>query len=277
MKYKKKLLGLLLMLVCLFVVNPVTAKADNIDDTGNTDQGNIGGGNTYTFYYYYNSSDNAIELTVITKNAIAGFGNTNSHTYRSPSDNTVLNTKNPILGRSLDAALSDLISHGGYDMTVAEAKAQLGSLGYYDKGNGVWKISGGYLTYVSAEKIKKLEHTVVYDANGGTNAPNSQKKKEGVTLTLRSGKPKRTGWTFKYWVASIGGHYSPGGSYTHDQDGGTVTMKAHWEDETNPTGTIVATPNYWSAGNGTVTINAQDQGSGLKSIVLERYNKVTGT
>lgn len=277
MKVKRKIACIIMLMLCFIVVRPITAYADNIGDTGDTDQGNIGGSNTYTFYYYYNASDNAIELTVKTKNPIKSFGNTTSHTYRSPSDNIVLNTQNPSLGRSLDDALSDLISMGGYNMTVAEAKNQLGALGYYDKGNGVWKTSGGYLTYVSADKIRKIEHTVAYDANGGTGAPASQTKKEGQTLTLRSGKPTRKGWTFKYWVASIGGHYKPSGSYTHDQDGGTVTMKAHWEDETKPTGSIVARPNSWSAGNGTVTVTAQDEGSGLSSIVLERYSRVTGT
>ncbi|SDY45095.1 InlB B-repeat-containing protein [Lachnobacterium bovis] len=277
MNIKQKLVGVVMLMFCLFIASPITTYADNIGDTGGTGQGNIGGSNTYTFYYYYNASDNAIELTVVTKNPIKSFGNTTSHTYTSPNDGIELNTQNPVLGRSLDDALADLISHGNYNMTVAEAKQQLAALGYYDKGNGVWKYSGGYLTYVSAVKIRKIEHTVAYDANGGTGAPASQTKKEGQTLTLRSGKPTRRGWTFKYWVASIGGHYYPSGSYTHDQDGGTVTMKAHWKDETKPTGSIVARPNSWSAGNGTVTVTAQDEGSGLSSIVLERYSRVTGT
>lgn len=34
--------------------------------------------------------------------------------------------------------------------------------------------------------------------------------------------------------ASIDGTYYPSGSYTHDQDGGTVTMKTYWKDETSP-------------------------------------------
>lgn len=267
------------MLCCIaFMASAsVTVFADGIGDTGDTGQGNIGGSNVYTFYYYYNSASDAIELTVVTKNPIASFGNTNSHTYSSPYDGVVLNTSNPRLGRSLDDAISDMIRIGGYQMSVADAKSELNSLGYYDKGNGIWKYNGGYLTYISAVKIRKQTHTVSYDANGGSGAPSSQTKTEGVNLTLRSGRPHRTGYTFKYWNASIGGRYYPGGLYTHDQDGGTVVMKAYWRDETAPGGTIVAVPNDWSAGNGTVTITAQDQGSGLSSFILERYSYVTGT
>ena len=278
MRYKKGkcFVGLILSVFLMFLC-AVPVLADGIGDTGDTDEGDITGSNVYTFYYNYNSSHDAIELTVKTKNPIKGFGNTTSHTFSSPSDSTVLNTKNPTLGRSLDDAISDMIRIGGYQMSVADAKAELGSMGYYDKGNGVWKTDGGYLTYISAVKIRKKTHTVAYDANGGTGAPSSQTKTEGVTLTLSYGRPSRTGYTFKYWNASIGGIYYPGGSYTHDQDGGTVTMKAKWADETSPTGTITAVPNSWSAENGTVTITASDLGSGLNTMTLQRYSFVTGT
>lgn len=274
---KTKFVIAMLFSIAFVLSTAVTVYADGVDDTGGTDQGNITGTNVYTFYYNYNSSSDAIELTVKTKNPIKSFGNTTSHTYSSPSDDIVLHTQNPVLGRSLDDAIKDMIRIGGYDMTVADVKSELGSLGYYDKGNGVWKSDGGYLTYISAKKIRKKTHTVVYNANGGSGAPASQKKTEGTALTLRSGKPTRTGYTFKYWTASIGGTYYPSGKYTHDQDGGTVTMKAYWKDETSPTATITATPTSWSAGNGTVTITSQDKGSGLASFTLQRYSYVTGT
>ena len=60
------------------------------------------------------------------------------------------------------------------------------------------------------------------------------------------------------------------------EDGGVVTMKAHWKDETAPSfGSFYAIPNYWSAGNGTIGFSVQDEGSGITSIVLERYSYVT--
>lgn len=263
------------MIVCVFSSQSI-AFADDIGDTGDTDQGNIGGSNVYTFYYSYNASVDAIVLTVNTKNPIKGFGNTCSHTFLSPSDSTVLNTSNPQLGGSLESAISAMNSAGGYNLSASDAKAKLGALGYYDNGNGIWKTSGGYLTYVSAVQIRPQKHTVHYDANGGSGAPSDQTKEQGVTLTLRSGKPTRTGYTFKYWNASIGGTYNPSGSYTHDQDGGTVTMKAHWVDDIAPScSSFSAVPNYWSAGNGTVSFTVQDQGSGLDTVTLQRYSEVS--
>lgn len=272
---KRIFLVILLMIVCVFSSQSI-AFADDIGDTGDTDQGNIGGSNVYTFYYSYNASVDAIVLTVNTKNPIKGFGNTCSHTFLSPSDSTVLNTSNPQLGGSLESAISAMNSAGGYNLAAADAKAKLGALGYYDNGNGIWKTSGGYLTYVSAVQIRPQKHTVHYDANGGSGAPSDQTKEQGVTLTLRSGKPTRTGYTFKYWNASIGGTYNPSGSYTHDQDGGTVTMKAHWVDDIAPScSSFSAVPNYWSAGNGTVSFTVQDQGSGLDTVTLQRYSEVS--
>ena len=246
-----------------------------------------------------------------------------------------------------------MISQGGYNFTVAEVKSKLNELGYYDKGNGVWKYNGGYLTYISATKIRPQpkNHTVTYDANGGSGAPGNQLKTENVTLTLSYTRPTRTGYNFINWSASIGGTYNPGSSYTHDQDGGTVNMKANWSPWTHtvtydanggsgapgnqtktygsvltlsskvptktgysfkgwdasiggtyqPGGTyghdqnggtvtlkakwvddiapscssFTAVPNYWSAGNGTVSFTVRDQGSGLASVKLQRYSDVS--
>ncbi len=278
MKYiKRSLIGLLLLLTFLFG-NSLSVYADDVGNTGDTDQGNISGTNVYTFSYNYNSNVDAIQLTVTTKRPIASFGNTSSHTFSSPSDGTVLNTKNPVLGSSLDSAISSMISQGGYNLSVSSVKSKLNALGYYDGGNGIWRTNGGYLTYVSCVKIRPQKHTVHYDANGGSGAPGNQTKNQGVTLTLSGTRPTRTGYTFKYWNASIGGTYYPSSSYTHDQDGGTVTMKAYWKDETNPScSSFIATPTYWSAGNGTVSFTAQDKGSGLSSVTLQRYSYVNGT
>lgn len=276
-RFKKGLCCILLLLVML-LSSSVVAYADDIGDTGDTGQGDITGSNVYTFYYSYDSSLDAIVLTVRTKNPIKSFGNTTSHTFSSPYDNTVLNTSNPQLGSSLESAIATMNSVGGYNLSASDAKAKLNALRYYDSGNGIWKYNGGYLTYVSAVKIRPQKHTVHYDANGGSGAPGDQTKNQGVTLTLSSKKPSKTGYTFKYWNASIGGTYYPSGSYTHDQDGGTVTMKAYWKDETSPScSSFSAVPNYWSAGNGSVSFTVQDEGSGLASVTLQRYSDVTKT
>ena len=273
----KRIWFCLLVILCISAGSAITVYADSIGDVGGTGQGDIGGTNVYTFSYIYRADLDAIVLRVDTTKAVSSFGGT-TYTFTSPDDNLTLHTKNPHLGSSLESAIEAMNAAGGYNLSAADAKAKLGQLGYYDKGNGVWKYDGGYLTYISAVKIRPQKHTVTYNANGGSGAPGNQTKNQGVTLTLSSTKPTRTGYTFKYWTASIGGTYNPGGSYTHDQDGGTVTMTAYWKDETAPScSTFSATPNSWSSGKGTVTIKAKDEGSGISSIVLKRYSYVTGT
>lgn len=263
------------IIVFVLLCHNITAYADDIGDVGGTDQGDIGGTNVYTFSYIYDASSDSIQLRVDTKNPIKSFGNTTSHTFSSPSDQTVLNTKNPRLGNSLENAIASMNAYGGYNLNVSLVKSALNNLGYYDKGNGIWVTGGGYLTYISAVKIRPLIHTVVYDANGGSGAPGSQTKTQGITLTLSYQIPSKTGYTFKYWNASIGGTYSVGGYYTHDQNGGTVTMKAYWKDETAPScSSFSAIPNTWSSGKGTISFSAQDKGTGMSSITLKRYSYV---
>ena len=62
-----------------------------------------------------------------------------------------------------------------------------------------------------------LTYTVSYNANGGTGAPASQTKTYGVTLTLSSTTPTRSGYDFVGWgtsSTSTSASYQPGGSYT---------------------------------------------------------------
>lgn len=276
MKLRSKLtlcLGIILGIIFMF---HTTTFADDIGNTGGTGQGNITGTNVYTFSYIYDSTRDAIELKVTTKNPISSFGNTNTHIYTSPSDQLVLHTQNPICGNSIENAIATMNSAGGYNLSVSDVKAILTNLGYYDKGNGVWKYNGGYLTYVSAVKIRPQVHTITYNANGGSGAPGNQTKTQGQQMFLSTKKPTCIGYTFKYWVAGIGGNYNSGQEYIHDQNGGMVTMTANWKDETAPDcSDFYAIPNYWSAENGTVGFTVNDQGSGLASVVLQRYSAVT--
>lgn len=75
-------------------------------------------------------------------------------------------------------------------------------------------------------------YTVSYDANGGSGTPASQTKTYGVTLTLSSTKPTRTGYTFKGWATTSGAStasYQPGGSYTANAG---VILYAVWQIDT---------------------------------------------
>ena len=75
------------------------------------------------------------------------------------------------------------------------------------------------------------QHTVSYNANGGSGAPGSQTKTYGSVLTLSSQKPTREGYTFQGWSDSNNGSvkYSPGGRYEADNN---ITLYAIWKINT---------------------------------------------
>lgn len=72
------------------------------------------------------------------------------------------------------------------------------------------------------------EHTVSYNANGGTGAPDTQKKIYGSVLTLSSVRPTRDGYVFMGWATSSAGEvsYMPGSTYGTDVD---ITLYAVWQ------------------------------------------------
>lgn len=81
-------------------------------------------------------------------------------------------------------------------------------------------------------------YTVSYNANGGSGAPASQTKTEGVTLTLSSTTPYRSGYTFLGWSTSSSASYPTyyaGGSYTANA---SATLYAVWEQNAPETYTV---------------------------------------
>lgn len=80
------------------------------------------------------------------------------------------------------------------------------------------------------------KHTVRYDANAKDDTsvkgiPVSQSKTANVDITLSSDIPTRNGYTFLGWNTKADGNgtaYASGATYTHDQNGGTVTLYAQW-------------------------------------------------
>ena len=77
-------------------------------------------------------------------------------------------------------------------------------------------------------------YTVSYNANGGSGAPSSQTKYYGKALTLSTGKPTRTGYTFKGWAttqarANAGNiDYNSGGTVAAATNN-TLTLYAVWD------------------------------------------------
>lgn len=93
------------------------------------------------------------------------------------------------------------------------------------------------------------QYTITYDANGGGNAPDSQIKTNGTTLTLTNDIPTWEGHTFKKWNTKANGtgtDYQPGGSYTANA---SVTLYAVWATNTY---TVLFDPNGGELSGGTL-------------------------
>lgn len=73
-------------------------------------------------------------------------------------------------------------------------------------------------------------YTVSFDANGGSNAPNSQKKTHGQNLILTVAIPTRANHVFLGWATDSTSKsvvYAPGATYTAEED---VTLYAVWQE-----------------------------------------------
>lgn len=126
----------------------------------------------------------------------------------------------------------------GTNLTLSSAK--LTRTGYSFLGwstsasatSATWPAGGTYTANASDTLYavwKANTYSVKYNANGGTEAPATQTKTYGKTLTLSSTKPTRTNYNFKGWGTSASSTtvaYAPGASYTANA---AVTLYAIWE------------------------------------------------
>lgn len=93
-------------------------------------------------------------------------------------------------------------------------------------------------TATNGGSITLSVHTVAYNANGGSGAPSSQTKVQGIALSLSNTIPTRSGYVFKNWNTKSDGSgtsWASGANYTPDQQGGTVTLYAQWEESASST------------------------------------------
>ena len=73
-------------------------------------------------------------------------------------------------------------------------------------------------------------HTLAFDANGGSGAPSAQIGLKTSAITIPSSTPTRSGWRFAGWNTASDGSgtsYSPSASYPANQP--DVTLYAQWE------------------------------------------------
>ena len=96
-------------------------------------------------------------------------------------------------------------------------------------------------------------YTITYNANGGSGAPSSQTKYYGVSLTLSTTKPTRSGYTFLGWSTSssaTSATYAAGATYTANS---AATLYAVWELDEPVAPTISSFTAYRSNSSGTKT------------------------
>ena len=80
-------------------------------------------------------------------------------------------------------------------------------------------------------KFAQAEHTVTYDANGGSGAPGSQTKHYANPMTIADTIPVLDGKIFKGWSedsSAASAEYQPGGTFVKDID---ATLYAVWEED----------------------------------------------
>lgn len=75
--------------------------------------------------------------------------------------------------------------------------------------------------------------SIIYDANGGTNAPAKQTANVGQSITITRNEPTRSGYTFLGWNSWSGATepdpaYTPGNVYKSDYN---MTLYAVWEED----------------------------------------------
>ena len=113
---------------------------------------------------------------------------------------------------------------------------------------GTWKIQSkitGSLTGTNTRTITVKEtapkyYTLTYNANGGSNAPASQKVKENTGFYLSNSKPTRSGYTFLGWSKdkyATSASYSPGAGVKTSSN---ITLYAVWKKNVTKT--------YWKTG-----------------------------
>lgn len=144
-------------------------------------------------------------------------------------------TRGNFNGTIISKSWGGSVSVGGAGNYGASGLVYVGVIGY-----GKTVTQTGYSQYISSGITRRSNasaswtaprptHTVKYNANGGTGAPNSQTKTYGYVLTLSSTVPKRNGYVFLGWSTNKNAtepQYYAGGSYGADAD---VTLYAVWE------------------------------------------------
>lgn len=107
--------------------------------------------------------------------------------------------------------------------------------------------------------------SIIYNANGGSNAPPSQTVNVGEYITITYSKPTRNGYTFLGWSTwnespEPEAMFTPGYSYKSDYD---LTLYAVWREVPKKTFTITYNKNTIDAVIGMPTNQTKTEGIGI--------------
>ena len=215
---------------------------DSGDDFNFRLQYNMIAGTTYRFEIkYYNSSK--------TGTIPFNFGEVFSISYNANGGTGTLSLQNKDYGKALTLSTTKPTREGytflGWSTSSTATSAT------YSAGSSFTTNTNTTLYAV----WKANNYTISYNANGGTDAPSSQTKTHGTSLTLSTTKPTRTGYTFLGWSTSstaTSATYSAGSSFT-----------------TNANTTLYA---VWKANTYTVSYNANG-GTGTPSSQTKTYDE----
>ena len=210
--------------------------------------------NTSAQYEQYSASQHKKYSYCADCNSTVGTTSYESHTFTSSTVNgQVVSTCN-LCGYTKTSAQTYTVSYnanGGYNAPASQTKVHGVTLtlsssvpyrfnyefvGWATNSNssGASYYAGGSytdnasVTLYAVWRYKPATYTVAFDANGGTNAPSSQTKTYGVTLTLTTTIPTRANYRFVGWSKdrnATSASYTAGGSYT---DNASVTLYAVW-------------------------------------------------
>lgn len=102
--------------------------------------------------------------------------------------------------------------------------------GWDDRAGKAWKPGESYIKNAGVTFYAiwtANTYTITYNLNGGGGGPTSpDTKTHGVTYTIPSTKPTKTGNTFQHWVDDLDNPYDPGESYYRNAN---TTFSAVWK------------------------------------------------
>ena len=232
----------------------------------------------YTINYDYVSTDSAIETTIdvsyIDKDTKTE-KYIGSHTFKegqsldpvkiAGADVYPIPISDRMGSHSMTEAVMGLINSTHINLNTYEVISRINEIGYLDNGYGIYKNGDAYLSYLKFQAIQDegktpakggsetytgqdgkapLVHTVTFSSalNDTKYLPSSFTKTEGKAEYIPAREPYVEGYHFDYYSTQSLGSFLPGDIYTHNQNGGSINLHAHFKsyiryDDTSSLGT----------------------------------------